>query len=112
MDGAERCEQEKKLKTPSLSPYCFPALRLRAGTPSCEPLETANPKLVTADNSRDREKLIVFNDTLHLWYAFFIVFVIVGRVSSVGRALDCRAGGCGFDSRGRTNTQGLKITEK
>ena len=86
MDGAERCEQENQLKTPSLSPYCFPALRLRAGTPLCEPLETANPKLVTADNSRDREKLIVFNDTLHMWYAFFIVFVIVGRVSSVGRA--------------------------
>ena len=26
--------------------------------------------------------------------------------------VDCRAGGCGLDSRGRTNTQGLKITEK
>ena len=35
-----------------------------------------------------------------------------GRTSSVGRALYCRAGGRGFDSRGRTNTQGLKITEK
>ena len=34
------------------------------------------------------------------------------RISSVGRVLDCRAGGRGFDSRGRTNTQGLKITEK
>ena len=101
----------KQLKTPSLSRYCFPALRLRAGTPLCERLETANPKLVTADNSRDLEKLIVFNDTLLLWYAFFI-FVIVGRVSSVGRALDYRVGGCGLDSRGRTNTQGLKITEK
>ena len=29
-----------------------------------------------------------------------------------GRALDCRGGGRGFDSRGRTNTQGLKIAEK
>ena len=37
---------------------------------------------------------------------------IKGRISSVGRALDCRAGGRGFNSRGRTNTQGLKITEK
>ena len=37
---------------------------------------------------------------------------IKGRISSVGRALDYRAGGRGFDSRGRTNTQGLKITEK
>ena len=35
-----------------------------------------------------------------------------GRVSSVGRALDDKAGGRGFDSQGRTNTQGLKITEK
>ena len=37
---------------------------------------------------------------------------IRGRFNSVGRALDCRAGGRGFDSRGQTNTQGLKITEK
>ena len=35
-----------------------------------------------------------------------------GMISSVGRALDCRAGGRGFDSRDRTNAQGLKITEK
>ena len=27
-----------------------------------------------------------------------------GMISSVGRALDCRAGGRGFDSRGRINT--------
>ena len=26
--------------------------------------------------------------------------------------VDCRSGGRGFDSWGRTNTQGLKITEK
>ena len=32
--------------------------------------------------------------------------------SSVGRTLDCRAGGPGFHSRGQTNTQGLKATEK
>ena len=35
-----------------------------------------------------------------------------GRTSSVGGALDCRAGGRGFDFRGRTDTQGLEITEK
>ena len=35
-----------------------------------------------------------------------------GRISSVSRALDCRAGGCGFDSQGWTITQGLKITDK
>ena len=34
------------------------------------------------------------------------------RISSVGRAFDCRAGGRRFDSRGRTITQGLKMTEK
>ena len=35
-----------------------------------------------------------------------------GRINSVGRALDCRAGGRGFDPRrDPTNTQGLKITE-
>ena len=34
-----------------------------------------------------------------------------GRISSVGRALDGRAGGCGFDPRAG-NTQGLKITQK
>ena len=36
----------------------------------------------------------------------------VGRISSVGRALDCGARDRGFDSRGWTNNQGLKITEK
>ena len=30
------------------------------------------------------------------------------RISSVGKALDCRAEGRVFDSRGRTNTQGLR----
>ena len=35
-----------------------------------------------------------------------------GRISSVGRAFDCRVEGRGFDSRGRNSTQGLKITEK
>ena len=34
------------------------------------------------------------------------------RVSSVGRALDCVVEGRGFDSRGRTKTQHLKITKK
>ena len=34
------------------------------------------------------------------------------RISSVGRALDCRAGGREVDSRDRTNTEGLKMTEK
>ena len=42
--------------------------------------------------------------TLHFSYR--------GRISSVGKALDCRAEDRGFDSRGRTITQGLKIVEK
>ena len=37
---------------------------------------------------------------------------IHGRISSVSRVVDCRVGGHGFDSRGQTNTRGLKITEK
>ena len=49
---------------------------------------------------------------------FFLVALPVnlilnsGKIRSDGRALECRAGGRGFDSRGWTNTQGLKITEK
>ena len=34
------------------------------------------------------------------------------RISSLDRAIDCRAGGRGFDSRDWTNTQGFKMTEK
>ena len=34
------------------------------------------------------------------------------QISSVSRALDCRAGGCGINSPGPTNTRGLKKTEK
>ena len=41
------------------------------------------------------------------WFSFFY-----SRIDSVGSALDCREGARGFDSWGRTNTQGLKITEK
>ena len=46
-------------------------------------------------------------ENIHLFAAFNR-----SRISSVGRALDRRAGVRGFDSRGRTNTQGLKLTEK
>ena len=45
------------------------------------------------------------------WYIF--IYILSSRwISSVGRALNCRVGGRGFDSLGRTNTQGLKTTEK
>ena len=40
------------------------------------------------------------------------IFEIGSRISSLGRALDCRAVGRGFDSQDRTNTRGFKITEK
>ena len=33
---------------------------------------------------------------------------IHGRISSVSRVVDCRVGGHGSDSQGRTNTWGLK----
>ena len=39
------------------------------------------------------------------------IFRVAVLAQSVER-VDCRAGGRGFDSRGRTKTQGLKITEK
>ena len=44
-------------------------------------------------------------------YGFVSNQAFLPQVSSVGSALDCRAGGRGFDSRGRTKTQ-IKITEK
>ena len=56
-----------------------------------------------------------FSDSTKNSKSYYLCFgrtVISSRISSVGRALDCWAGGSGFDSRGRTNTQGLKITEK
>ena len=36
----------------------------------------------------------------------------LGSISSVGRALDFRAGAHGFDFRDRTNTHGVKMTEE
>ena len=42
-----------------------------------------------------------------------LLLLLHGRTSSVGRALDCRAGrGRGLDPRSGTNTQGRKITKK
>ena len=35
-----------------------------------------------------------------------------GRTILISRALDCRAGGCGSNSGGWTNTQDVEITEK
>ena len=60
---------------------------------------------------------LIHNVCLIYWWDLFPVsqikyFLFHGRISSVGRELDCSAGGCRFYSQGRTNTQGLKITEK
>ena len=41
-----------------------------------------------------------------------MIYFDCGRINSVGRALDCRQGGRGINSRGRTNTQGLKIVDR
>ena len=59
----------------------------------------------------------IHNVCLIYWWDFFPVsqityFLFRGRIGSAGRALDCRAGGRRFSSRGWTNTQGLKVTEK
>ena len=57
--------------------------------------------------------LLLFCFFVYLFFFFFfhIIFFFSqhrGRISSVGRALDCRAGVLGFVSRDGTNTQGLK----
>ena len=50
--------------------------------------------------------------TFHCNTIVFKLKLNCSRISSVGRVLDWRAGGCLFDFRGWTNTLGLKITEK
>ena len=42
----------------------------------------------------------------------FRVLLTAAVVAQSVERVDCRAGGCRLDSWGRTNTQGLKITEK
>ena len=54
---------------------------------------------------RKRKKLL-----LRAW--MYLARKYKTATGSVVRAVDCNAGGRRFDSRGRTNTQGLQITEK
>ena len=54
-----------------------------------------------------RVSLVLKNSDLAIIWA-----LLPRRISSVGRALDCRAKGCGLISWGGTMMQGLKITEK
>ena len=56
-------------------------------------------------------EVVVYERWLHMLVGVYVPFNR-GRISSFDRALDCRTGGCGFDSLGWTNTLGLKITEK
>ena len=49
---------------------------------------------------------------LLVWVSYGQVATQNGWRLSVGRALNCRAGGRGFDYRGREYSQVLKITEK
>ena len=61
------------------------------------------------------KKIFTMYLLLYFCIYFFVIYFLLpkhGRISSVGRVLDRRAGGCRFDSQDRTNTQGLKITEK
>ena len=72
---------------------------------------------IVAQGLRRVENVVAFKESCVLFkseqHALFISWsrVLVrrastdrGRISSVGRALDCRAGGRGFDSRSRTDT--------
>ena len=56
--------------------------------------------------------VFVFLFLFVLFFFFHIIFFFFshhrGRISSVGRGLDCRAGVFGFVSRDGTNTQGFK----
>ena len=52
-----------------------------------------------------------FSDDVRFIMLYKMVLTAAVLTQSVER-VDCRAGGRGFDSWGRTNTQGLKITEK
>ena len=66
--------------------------------------ESSLPRRDMARFWNQRERLDVdFNDSKPFYR---------DSTSTIGRALDCRARGRGFESRDRTITQGLKITEK
>ena len=69
--------------------------------------------LNAANDPPSRVKLYFLHDFINAKNKYKISFFFnSGRISSVGRVLDCRAGSRGFDSRDWTNTHGLKMTEK
>ena len=57
-------------------------------------------------------RLLTINSKFPQWQWIAVYVFNRSRISSVVRALDCGAGGRGFDSRDRNNTHGLKITGK
>ena len=111
MDGAKRCEQENSWKLPF---FLLIVCLLSDFAPAPHYVNAWKRliqnwfRLIIVEIAKNWLCLMI----LCFCGKLFFIFVIFGRVSSVGRALDCTAGGCGFDSRGRTNTQGLKLTEK
>ena len=74
----------------------------------------------TKNQSFKEMSMLLFFLLLFLYFCFCLFFFSFfftssfffshhrGRISSVGRALDCRAGVFGFVSRDGTNTQGFK----
>ena len=60
------------------------------------------------------EELLLFQTAINHSSFFHLKLVYPGRIvcNFVIRALNCRAGGCGFNPKGYTNTQGLKKSEK
>ena len=62
-------------------------------------------------------KVNVIHSSLGEWPTVFgrlfvLVWLTAVGLNSVGRVLDCKAGGRRFNSRGWTNTQGVRITEQ
>ena len=60
------------------------------------------------------EELLLFQTAINHSSFFHLKLVYPGRIvcNFVIRALNCRAGGFGFNPKGYTNTQGLKKSEK
>ena len=109
-------ELESLLKRQSFVLFSF-IIRLRISPPSSRTLYFCPCSLEESPSlAQSTESCFILNLTsTSSWnhrYKAFVCLLNCGRISSVGSALECRGGSRGFDRRGRTNTQGLKITEK
>ena len=109
-------ELESLLKRQSFVLFSF-IIRLRISPPSsrtlyfCPYWSEESPSLAQSTESCFILNLTSTSSWNHRYKAF-VCLLNCGRISSVGSALECRGGSRGFVRRGRTNTQGLKITEK